>query len=539
MYGGSHVLWGNPIYGAVSFMLCSIIFTLLVHRKGDRGFHSLASYRVFSNMVFYAILALNLGGLMCLCHELAPFTQSAMPDYLAAGAWILMVAAAEWGCNLLLSKRKIAIGFGSFLSGALIWIASDWFIFHTSKALFQVLWTFLWGIGIALVSAGLRYFADAFEAVGVLEGGKTRESLEQSNHAVMRSASLVSSLVMIAVLLLWIGILPSAEDGQFPLILRILQIQLPLIPMIIAVFAALNQPLDARSYEKLMNYLDGGEGDPRVRENLMVLFVRKYRVRYVIRILSSIVRPFLRLKVSGEENLKRGEYPSVFVCNHGFIYGPISAVVYLPTYFRPWIHDAMLDKEKTAVELAFSFPRLPRAAIRAMASLVCKVLNSCDPIPVVRGNSRDVMTTLHASLDALAEGDNLLIFPELPNSRTRDGKAGAGEEEEGSNLRNFFTGFAHIGKMYFEKTGQSLLFYPLYTDATRREFRIGEPVRYDPTLPSRESKTAIAEELHSRMVDLKGEPMAQRPQALHVYTVPESFRSGVYRIWQNAPGRGN
>ena len=177
-------------------------------------------------------------------------------------------------CNsylYMLRRQKIAVGFGTFLLGAIIWIIADLFMFYAAKEIIRVLWTFLWGLGIALSSAGLRYFADAFEAVGVLEGGRTRDELDRSNHAVLRTASIVSSLVMTAVLLLWLLVLPSASDGQLPLILRIVQIQLPLLPMIFAVLAALNQPLDARSYEKLMIYLDGEEGDERIRENLRSL----------------------------------------------------------------------------------------------------------------------------------------------------------------------------------------------------------------------------------------------------------------------------
>ena len=50
----------------------------------------------------------------------------------------------------------------------------------------------------------------------------------------------------------------------------------------------------------------------------------------------------------------------------------------------------------------------------------------------------------------------------------------------GRMLRTFYTGFAHIAKMYFDRTGKALLFYPLYSDMDERAFRIGEPVAYDP-----------------------------------------------------------
>ena len=49
-------------------------------------------------------------------------------------------------------------------------------------------------------------------------------------------------------------------------------------------------------------------------------------------------------------------------------------------------------------------------------------------------------------------------------------------EYKADNVRTFYTGFAHIGKMYFDRTGKSLLFYPLFSDRTTRSFRIGSPV---------------------------------------------------------------
>ena len=493
----SHVLMESPFMGVVAFLAAGLVYLLFPARKAEDKFRDVASYKVFSRMTLYASLALNLGALMCICHLLLPGNGFALEPYLLAGAWILLIALVEWAVGRLLRRQRITLGFGSFLTGALIWIASDLLIFTAAATRFLfILWTFFWGVGLALVAAGLQYFSDAFEAVGALDGGLGREDLDRSNAAVQRVSAFISTLIMLAVVILW-RLLP-AQSGQLPLILRICEIQLPIIPMIAAVVAALNQPLDARSYEKLMNYLDRGNTDERVYESLKNLLLRKYRVHYLIRILSSIIRPFLRLKVSGEENLQRKNYPSVFVCNHSFIFGPISAVIYLPTYFRPWIHNVMLDRETVFVQMSFSFPKVPGKLLRIASNFTCRVLNACDPIPVVRGSTHEVMQTLELSLSALRDGDNLLIFPELPNNKTMDGESGA----DPKRLRSFYTGFAHIGQMYYESTGRSLLFYPIYSDRDRREFRIGEPVSYNPDLSPREGKAAIATELYKRMTEL-------------------------------------
>ena len=499
LMAGSHILLGSPFWGIIVFLSASLVPLLLPVKKAEDKFRDIASYKVFSRMTLYASLALNLGALMCICHMLLPGDGFAIEPYLLAGAWILLMAIVEWGVGKLLRRQKIAVGFGTFLTGALIWIASDLLIFTASDThLLFTLWTFFWGVGLALVAAGLQYFSDAFEAVGMLEGGLSREDLDRSNAAGQRVSVMLSTLIMLAVVILWWALPARTQSGQLPFILRICEIQLPLIPMIIAVIAALNQPLDARSYEKLMNYLDGDDSNERVYESLRNLLVSKYRVHYLIRILTSIIRPFMRLKVSGKENLQRKNYPSVFVCNHGFMFGPISAVIYLPTYFRPWIHNVMLDKETVFREMSFSFRKVPPRLLRIASDFTCYVLNACDPIPVVRGSTHDVMETLELSLAALKDGDNLLIFPELPNNRTMEGELGA----DPKLLRNLYTGFAHIGKMYYESTGKCLLFYPIYSDGERREFRIGAPVSYNPSLPPRESKAAISTELHKRLAEL-------------------------------------
>ena len=69
-------------------------------------------------------------------------------------------------------------------------------------------------------------------------------------------------------------------------------------------------------------------------------------------------------------------------------------------------------------------------------------------------------------------------------------------------LRTFYTGFAHIAKMYYDRTGKALLFYPLYSDMDERAFRIGEPVAYDPALEPHEGKRRLAEQLQQRVAEL-------------------------------------
>ena len=49
-----------------------------------------------------------------------------------------------------------------------------------------------------------------------------------------------------------------------------------------------------------------------------------------------------------------------------------------------------------------------------------------------------------------------------------------------------------------------MLFYPVFSDRDSKSFKIGEPVVYDSSLESRESKRVLAEELQKRVLELSG-----------------------------------
>lgn len=472
-------------------------------------YEEIASYRLFSDMNLYATIALNLGIMVFFFNMLTPmgkvFDAGA---YVRILAWISVMAIVIVMAFLLtrVRKNRNKIAPAEFISGAMLWLAGTILMSRSTTRDLWLLWTCLWGLGIALISSSVRKFYLDFEAVGRLLGEEyDREKLEISNTMIATVASIVSSVVMLVLIAVWTFVIPMFPDGDLPALFRVAVMQLPVVFMVVAVILALKHPLDFRNREKLMRFIEENGADEKMKENLRGMFVSKYRMRFGIKIICTLARPFLRLKVSGMENLRKEEYPSVFVCNHGFIYGPISAVIYLPTYFRPWIHNVMLGRESARKELGKSLRIVTRilgrkiggALLDLLTRLTCWALNSFNPIPVVRGASRDVMTTFNESLKALEEGDNILIFPEKPKNMV-----GLPEDADAYRLRSFYTGFAHVGKMYFDKTGKSLCFYPLYSDRDRRVFRIGKPVRYDPGLEPHEGKKAVAEQLQGRMEEL-------------------------------------
>lgn len=517
IFCGSAILIIRPFMDGLLFfaiagtvLLSGIVGLLVPDRKVSTdssaikgNYEKFESYKIFSNMTLYATIAVNLGVMLYFFHSLVPGEAGFNPrTYLSMTLWLLMVFAILFVSSVLVDRRWRGIPLSGFILGIIVWAVGTAFIFGSR----EILGTVLWGIGISLIYASIRKFSYDFEAVGKISGEQRyKEQLRISNAIVSSMAGIFSSVMMLLILVTWAFLLPEIPNEDLPGHFDNVVLQLPIIFMLIAFVFALKQPLDKRNREKLMVYIDTHSNDEKVRDNLKNMFVKKYRTRAWIKVLCTLARPFLRMKVSGIEHLRKDRYPSVFVCNHSFIYGPISAALYLPTYFRPWIHDLMLDREKAHKEMQRNLvflrkilgKKLSSKIIWWMTKPICAVLNAFNPIPVTRGASRDAMLTLAKSAEALEQGDNILLFPEKPKEMV-----GMAESSDSAILRGFYTGFAHIGKLYYERTGKELLFYPLYSDRKKHVLKIGEPIAYDPSLDSREAKRVLAEELNRRSAEL-------------------------------------
>lgn len=209
-----------------------------------------------------------------------------------------------------------------------------------------------------------------------------------------------------------------------------------------------------------------------------------------------LARRILRIKTVGEENIVHDK-AGVFVCNHGVIYGPVSAMLSLPVKCRPWVNDFMLDKESAARTMSRTFEnkanwlgkRFKGVVIRTAAGIVCRSINRFNPIPVPKTDIRMYPVMMKESLQTLQDGTSLLIFPERPSGRYGD-----------DTFHVFNTGFAAIGRRYYEETGENLPFYPVYTDKVKHEMRIGSPVYFEPGESIVVEKARLTSELRDRMV---------------------------------------
>ncbi|MBP5210927.1 MAG: hypothetical protein J6Z27_03715 [Bacteroidales bacterium] len=453
----------------------------------SRKTNSPASYRIFYRMTTLASAAIC--GVVALFLYQYVFTHGVSLIkywYAPLSVWVFLFAASLAVGYRFFSLYKPEVVLWRFIAGGVIWIVSAALLFLSRTSVAQTLWTIVAGFSAGAIKAATEGFKRDFR---LFIDEKVLQKLNRNLSATSACISIITAAAIVAFNIF----LPSLQWVAV-LILSVI--------MYVAVVAGYNQPLDFRTREKLVDYVTYFSDNELIKKDLEKKLIEPYNMRYGVKIISTSLKALLRLKIVGKENLSHGDFPSVFVCNHDAINGPVSAVTYLPTYYRVWIHDEMLDYDVARKNISHTLRALPRffgkflggKMIDAATRFTCWALNSFNPVPVRRGTSREVLTTFIVSLQALQEGDNLLIFPETP---------GKGEITQSSDesIRSFYTGFAHLGKVYFDKCGKSLLFYPVYIDKKKRQFRIGEAVRFNPDLDATESKQIIAAELHRQMTE--------------------------------------
>lgn len=203
---------------------------------------------------------------------------------------------------------------------------------------------------------------------------------------------------------------------------------------------------------------------------------------------------FFRCKVRGKENVKNDDEARVFIFNHYELYGPVAMYIRFPYKNRPWIIDKMMLPESIDRQMSLmimnNFKKVPkwlkRFVIVCIKNLVVFVMNFVKGIPVSRENFRFNLKTMQISTETLEKGKCLAIFPEKNYV-----KEGVGE---------FQSGFEHIGKYYYQKTGKKISFYPVFVSQINKEMYIEKPIVFNPETDTNEEKVKIVTYLRQTML---------------------------------------
>ena len=226
--------------------------------------------------------------------------------------------------------------------------------------------------------------------------------------------------------------------------------------------------------------------------------------KLVTKIVIGILRPFNRHKMVNLDHIKQdSENPIVFLGNHAEIYGPIASALCFPVPVRFWVISHMMGRsrdvraylyENTCSKKTFLPVFVRRLLARLMGGLSVNIMCGLNSIPVYRDSPMKLRMTLRKSVEALENGDNLMIFPEHP-----DGKYVKGSVSELS------PGFLMLAEAWWKRSGRKLRIMPVYANRTKRTFTFGDEITYEPENGYASEQERILREARDQLLALAGE----------------------------------
>ena len=208
-------------------------------------------------------------------------------------------------------------------------------------------------------------------------------------------------------------------------------------------------------------------------------------------------RFFVRLKVGRwTAEVPPAEGPTVYVCSHGNMAGPLVTLCWLPFPVRPWVLHVFTEKESCRKQFGeYTFSQrfgLPRPVARFLAwvvsGYVSTLMASAGAIPVYRG-SVHIGATFKESVAALQAGDSVLIFPDVDYTDSSD------------TIGEVYNGFLLIDRFWHRKSDEPLRFVPLRLDHEQRRITAGPPVQFDHTADQKEEMVRVREALRWEIND--------------------------------------
>lgn len=478
------------------FVYCNVRSTSL--RKARKNSTSLNLIYRTSAM---SVVAVAIVALLVIYRFFYSFSSDFNIAYIQAYALVIIfvVAVVSVLFSRLLKNRMTKLSV--FVSGVILTIAS--FIVPTADTVGIVIYCVVFFVGIGQVVAWLYSMSVEMKRVAVVV------NLDDTSATYMQCRDHIGAM-LIAQCVFALVVMGSVALNTSLSWLNTLQLTCSVL-LILSLFFAMMQPLDRRYSNKIDQYME--KCDPNINYELLQQQLQTTlntgRKSVFVLMLRNILKPFFPAKVRGRENVDMSEGAVVFVANHYEIYGPIVTILRMPFATRPWVNARMLDKKVLAEQMQFGVDNMCKALPKKLRNklpdmlqpLVYKVMTSIEPIAVHRDSSREVINTFKDTVEALEQGDNILVFPEKP-------EAGKHYSDDGA-VDAFYTGFADIGRMYYRKTGKKVRFYPVYVDKNNREIVIGEGLEYNSENPKQDEKRRIAEVLNARMQAMSEQGLAK------------------------------
>ena len=221
------------------------------------------------------------------------------------------------------------------------------------------------------------------------------------------------------------------------------------------------------------------------------------QVSLLYKIIKGLVRIFYRkMKVVGLENLP--EKNAIIVGNHTQMNGPICGELFMPENCYTWCAGEMMHlKEVPAYAFSDFWSQKPkclqpfyRFLSYLIAPLAACIFTNARTIAVYR--DMRIMSTFKESLKTLENGRNVLIFPEK-------------DEKYNNILYTFQENFINVAKLYYKKTGISLIFVPMYIAPKLNSMYIGKGIRFESINKIEEERKRISDYLSDEITKIARE----------------------------------
>lgn len=221
--------------------------------------------------------------------------------------------------------------------------------------------------------------------------------------------------------------------------------------------------------------------------------------------------------------------PAVFVCNHSGVRGPVMTTLFFDRKHKTWTVSFALDKEKVANyayhDILFGDARRCKGFWRFLSRVIGAMLPSLlryeGVIPVYHDSN--ILKTFKQSVQALSEGDDLVIFAESPERYTE-------------YINRLQPGFVDLAKLYYRRTRKKLNFYPVYLEKKNAVISVGKPILYDPEIPMEEQREQITAYLSDQIDQLarKLPPHQPRPFMPQIWydAYGERFEHDTIGYWR-------
>ena len=469
------------------------------------------SYRLYANTVIVMTAALQIMVMMYVSYmryvTKASLLGNLLNTYLITiTAIIVLIAIAAF------LQKKIRLEHYEktliFVIAAICWVVAGINIFSSGAAL-SSLSTYInivvFIMGISFVFLILTAMQEDFKGIFSLDTANRGNRTVSRQMQLLDKQSIFVAYFTVMIMLTTLCVNSSHQSdvitnpGIYTRVVTFYMLVAPAAFVILGIIFSIRQPLSRKYSIKLRQFMENlkiNKKNPHVEKQLIDVLVKKYKNHFGIKIVIMVLSALMKHTVEGEENIK-DKNPAIFVCNHKEIYGPLVANLFIPFICRPWIINGMVDKHKIHDHLKNGFvkrgSKMPQFIIKlyylTMSPILIWTMNSIEPIPVYRGEGRDIIKTINLTVEAMEQEDNVLIFPE-DASKTDGYMKKPGE---------FFTGFAHIGKAYYKKTGKNITFYPMYADSEKKIIFMGSGIQYDNANNSADERDRIVNYLKEAM----------------------------------------